>query len=220
MTLAAVGWRQTGVGWRWLTLESSRQLPATRPPRSYTPSSLKRQATPPPAACPRAGWVSMLLLEWLRKQRYHPAQGRAGFCQNGSVVSQSAPADRLNLLRAEWISMLPLEWRYRSSATTRLKGPPKAKGLPSKLLRPNVLPRRVGTCPEPSECAQCCVKGCGSSATTRPKDDARARQNASKPLPRPTSPSSSARNCGARYFPAQYRVQRLAPEPGGSACCN
>ena len=25
----------------------------------------------------RAGWVSMLLLEWLRKECNHPAQGRA-----------------------------------------------------------------------------------------------------------------------------------------------
>ena len=43
---------------------------------------------------PRAGWISMLLFEWLRKQCDHPAQG-------------------LLPPRAGWISMLLLEWQRK-----------------------------------------------------------------------------------------------------------
>ena len=39
---------------------------------SYAPLA----AHPLQGTCPRARWVSMLLLEWLRQQCDHPAQGR------------------------------------------------------------------------------------------------------------------------------------------------
>ena len=39
-----------------------------------------------PLACPRAGWVRALLLEWLRKQRNHPAQGLALVGELGLLV--------------------------------------------------------------------------------------------------------------------------------------
>ena len=43
----------------------------------------------PPFAWPRAGWVGILLLEWLRKQCHHPAQGRTD-CTSPQTVVKSA----------------------------------------------------------------------------------------------------------------------------------
>ena len=42
-------------------------------------------------ACPRAGWISMLLLEWLTKQCNHPAQGLA---ENASVCGGQVERDQ------------------------------------------------------------------------------------------------------------------------------
>ena len=61
------------------------------------------------AACPRAGWVSMLLLEWLQKQCNHPAQGRTSwisFKMKMFVTKlKSSPVDLPP--RAGWLSTLP-----------------------------------------------------------------------------------------------------------------
>ena len=81
------------------------------------------------AACPRAGWVSMLRLEWLRKQCSHPARthrvrgcvGRVAAPNDGELCAEDA-GPLLEEADAEPGGSACCDWNgYRSSVATRLK---------------------------------------------------------------------------------------------------
>ena len=52
-------------------------------------------ADQPADRCPRAGWVSILLSEWLRKQCNHPAQGRTSAARDQRLNEPGRAACRL-----------------------------------------------------------------------------------------------------------------------------
>ena len=151
--------------------------------------------------CPRAGWISMLLLEWLRNAVQPPGSrtSAAPVCQ--SAVKKKA---RYTCSWTGWLSSLLLE-RLRRAGT-----PPGSRTH----LRP-FTPQRTGpaTLPEivpaPSQVDQHVAIGIlvlvatERSVTTRLNDLRLAR------LPRrPRCPE-----------PGGQQLRRPVPEPGGSACC-
>ena len=156
-----------------------------------------------PAMLPRAGWVSMLLLEWLRKQCNHPAlQSATGHeVGDGDVASERSengaaevhPRIPRHAVRCSWLNKRPV----RGSSRQKPEVAARRRGA-SYLLVPSPPPPARHR----SERAGCwCRLSCrpsagsgGSGPAGMPRRSGR-RARARRPVPSPRAAPSQRRRC-------------------------